>query len=185
MAQSELPGLRRLLALLEVLLAAIHVGFPLGKIPSERLGRPDSILESFFGAEQFRRLFLQAASRFLNLFDRPTGLASLPLKLPRLGRELALPPLELLGFPADLLLLGGELAVLPREVLRNLLHALGGPDQFVPPFRQGRGLRHDGLLSLRQGRGLRGQLRLPTIEILEPSGRIPFAIGKRLLPLRQ
>src|SRR5207248_8013180 len=87
MAQSELPGLRRLLALLEVLLAAIHVGFPLGKIPSERLGRPDSILESFFGAEQFRRLFLQAASRFLNLFDRPTGLPPLPLELPGLGRQ--------------------------------------------------------------------------------------------------
>src|SRR5205823_8811227 len=103
----------------------------------------------------------------------------------RLGRELALPPLELLGFPADLLLLGGELSFLPREVLSDLLHALGGPDQFVPPFRQGRGLRHDGLLSLGQRRGLRGQLRLPTIEILEPCGRIPFSIGKRLLPFRQ
>src|SRR5205823_7165702 len=137
MAQSELPGLRRLLALLEVLLAAIHVGFPLGKIPSERLGRPDSILESFFGAEQFRRLFLQAASRFLNLFHGPAGLPPLPLKLPGLGRQLALPPLELLGFLADFLLFGGELAVLPREVLRNLLHALVGPDQVGPPFGQG------------------------------------------------
>src|SRR5436190_3405225 len=185
MAQSELSGLRRLLALLEVLLAAIQVGFPLGEVPSERLGRPDSILKRLFGAEEFRRLFLQAASGFLNLFHGPGGLASLPLKLPRLGRELALPPLELLGFPADLLLLGGELAVLPCEVLCDLLHALGGPDQFVPPFRQGRGLRHDGLLSLGQGRGLRGQLRLPTIEILEPSGRIPFSIGNRLLPFRQ
>src|SRR5207248_11357726 len=65
----------------------LHVGFPLGKIPSERLGRPDSILESFFGAAQFRRLFLQAASRFLNLFDRPTGLPPLPLELPGLGRQ--------------------------------------------------------------------------------------------------
>src|SRR5205823_6381621 len=78
MAQSELSGLRRLLALLEVLLAAIQVGFPLGEVPSERLGRPDSILKRLFGAEEFRRLFLQAASGFLNLFHGPGGLASLP-----------------------------------------------------------------------------------------------------------
>src|SRR5437773_9550518 len=105
MAQSELSGLRRLLALLEVLLAAIQVGFPRGEVPSARVGRPDSILKRLFGAEEFRRLFLQAASGFLNLFHGPGGLASLPLTLPRLGREVALPPLELLGFPADLLLL--------------------------------------------------------------------------------
>src|SRR5438105_2455091 len=185
MTQSELSCLRRLLALLELLLAAIHVGFPLGQIAFERLGRPDSLLEGFFGAEQLRPLFLQSASRLLNLCLGPAGLAPLSLKLPRLGRELALPPLELLGFPADLLLLGGEFAVLSREVLRNLLPALGGPDEFVPPFRQGRGLRHNGLLSLRQGRDLRGQLRLPTIEIIEPCGGIPFSIGKRLLPFRQ
>src|SRR2546429_103178 len=185
MTQSELSGLRRLLTLLELQLAAIHIGFPLGQIAFERRGRPDSLLEGFFGAEQLRPLFLQSASRLLNLCLGPAGLAPLSLKLPRLGRELALPPLELLGFPADLLLLGGELAVLSREVLRNLLHALGGPDQFVPPFRQGRALRHNGLLSLRQGRDLRGQLRLPTIEILEPCRGIPFSIGKRRLPLRQ
>src|SRR5207302_4697697 len=75
----------------------------------------------------------------------------------------------------------GHVAVPRGQFLRDLLHALCRPGEFVAAILQRRPLAVERFLAFRESRGFGRDLRLPGFQILRPRLDGPFPVAYRFL----